>query len=56
MSIQLGEISTLRKELRQGEIDRGEKQFEAVRNVIVSMTNGVDVSSLFPQMLKVRLQ
>jgi vesicle coat complex subunit len=53
MSLQLGEISSLRKALQQSDVERGVKQFQAVRDVIVSMTNGVDVSSLFPEMLKV---
>lgn len=53
MSFSGGQVSLLRKALQESIVGRGAKQFAAVRSVVVSMTAGVDVSSLFPEMLKV---
>lgn len=46
----------LRQALQQSSIERGVRQFEAVCNVVVSMMAGVNVASLFPEMLKVLLK
>lgn len=43
----------LRLALQNSSVERGVKQFEAVYNVIVSMMAGVNVTSLFAEMLKV---